>query len=321
MKKLIVATALLALLGSCKDEEPIIPVPGSTININLRPERNVLLLTGYNLTDNATLDLVQRRIRVEDEFDNRLNHISFLGSGSDFYNPMIDSILAQLSPVPTIQSYVVNGELPLPGSTDYKDLRKVLAAEALKKPVASVGHTVFRDDTSWVVSSKVEFFEDTLVQPDVFKIETYMIADIQAKYFLPPVDEDLKFMNEKNVVANTPFQSNWAKNIPNRDTTAFIVANGDPIFHQYLFMGNSNPKDAFGTSLSSYWPFAGNFTKGDIIGTSSTPIYHHFPKLKAKEFDYERKISFVTVIWAFNPMTNVYDYVNSYMSSEQYTDE
>lgn len=318
MKKLLIASMLLAFLAGCKDDDPIITEPGSTLNINLRQEQNSLLFTGYQLKNNQTLPLVQKRIRLEGEFGNRLNHISFLPSSSDFYSPIGDSILNQGIP-PSFPYFMLNG-LPVVDVNDYTSLRKSVALSVFEKPIASVGHVVFRDDTSWVVSSKVEFFEDTLVQPEAIKIETYMLANIEAKLFLPPVNEDYKFNNEKNVVTNNPLASTWAKNIPNKDTTGFLVNIGDPIVNEYLLVGNSNPKDGFGTPLSEYWPFSGNYTEGDIIGTNSTPIRHHFPKLKAKDFAFDRKVSFVTVIWAYNPLTNVYDYVNSYSTGKFYTD-
>ncbi len=323
MKKLLIASLFLAFVSSCKEDPVVITTPGSTEGIMLMPKQNSLLFTGYkfNVTmfANTSVTATSALIRegLEGEYTTQLNHISFPDKSSLLYNPMSDSLLALFAPTPfpymALNPYTVFNPInPL-------TVAAAIETEIAKKPLASVGHVVYKDDTSWVVSCKVKFFDDTIVQPNAILIETYMLADIEAKEF-GAKGFDLRFSPQNDLIYNSDSASYWDIDVPNIDTTKFHVKVGDPVSHKYIFLKNNNPTNPYGTPLSKYWPFAGDFHEGDIIGTSDTKILHHFPKLKKGEFNYDRKVRFVTVIWALNPMTNVYDYVNSYQSNTTYKD-
>ncbi len=323
MKKLLIASLFLAFVSSCKDDPKVTTDPLSTASINLLPKQNALLFTGYQLkptmNGNTQVAVNSALIRdvLEGEYQDRLNHISFTDNSSLLYNSMSDSILAFFAtphsfPYMAIDPSIVYSP-PMP--TIASDIELAIA----KKPLASVGHVVSRDDSSWVVSCKVKFFEDTLVQPNAILIETYMLADVKARTF-GAQNLDLRFPPMKDLINTTDSASFWDLDVPNIDTTRLYIKKGDPIDHKYIFVANSNPKNAYGTPVSSYWPFSGDFHEGDIIGTDDTKIHHHFTKLEKDEFNYDRKVRFVTVVWALNPMTNVYDYVNSYSSNTTYKD-
>ncbi len=286
------------------------------------PKQNALLFTGYSLkptvNGNTQVGANSALIReaLEGEYNTQLNHISFTDNTSLFYNPLSDSLLQFFAPraIPfmAIDPAVVYSP---PTPTLASDIEVAIA----KKPLASVGHVVSKDDTSWVVSCKVKFFDDTLVQPNAMLIATYMLADIDARTF-GAKNLDLRFSPAKDFISNTDSASFWDIDVPNMDTTKYYIRKGDPISHKYIFMQSNNQENVYGTPISSYWPFAGDFHEGDIIGTNDTKIHHHFAKLEKDEFDYDRRVRFLTVVWAFNPMTNVYDYVNSYMSNTTYKD-
>lgn len=326
MKKLLIATLFLAFVSSCKEDPKVIVTPGSTEGIMLMPKKNALLFTGYkfNITMFANTSIAATsalyREGLEGEYTTQLNHISFPGKTSLFYNPMSDSLMvlfgSPVFPYMALNPMIVFGPNP---PINPLTVAAAIETDIAKKPLASVGHVVYKDDTSWVVSCKVKFFEDTIVQPNAILIETYMLADIDAKEF-GAKNIDLRFSPQNDLIYNSDSSSFWDVDVPNMDTTKFLVKVGDPVAHKYIFLKNNNPKNAYGTPLSSYWPFAGDFHEGDIIGTSDTKIHHHFPKLKKGEFNYDRKVRFLTVVWALNPMTNVYDYVNSYQSNSTYKD-
>src|SRR5690606_16548408 len=130
--------------------------------------------------------------------------------------------------------------------------------------------------------------------------------------------DDLRFMAANNVIKNTDSASFWDLEQYALDSSRVIIKKGDPVYHSHIFLTNSNRENILGTPLASYWSFAGDFHEGDIIGTEDTPIRHHLPKLEKGEFDYDRKLRFVTVIWIFNPMTGMYEYANSYSTGKQY---
>lgn len=324
MKKLLIASLFLAFVSSCDEETPIVTEPGSTEGITLLPKKNALLITGYKFNTtmfantSVTANSALYRETFEGEFTDRINHISFPDNSSLYYNPLSDSLLTNFGPTP-FPYMALNPSLVFPPPLNPITIYPAIETEIAKKPLASVGHVVFKDDTSWVVSCKVKFFDDTLVQPNAIRIETYMLADIEAKEF-GAQGFDLRFSPQNDLIYNSDSSSYWDIDVPNIDSTKFHVEVGDPVSHKYIFVKNSNPANPYGTPLSTYWPFAGDFHEGDIIGTRDTEIHHHFAKLEKGEFNFDRKVRFLTVVWALNPITSVYDYVNSYQSNTTYRD-
>lgn len=320
MKKLLIATLFLAVIGSCKEDDPIVVISGSTAGITLKAQKNALLISGYDVTQQGSL--LQARINAiaELEFKDRLDLISFTPKNAPFYNSMSDSLLNIIGPPFPAGNpfyFFLNGTQLTSASP--LTITDDVEAELTGRPLASVGHVVYKDDSSWVVSSKVQFFDDTLVQPNTVRIETYMLADVDARVF-GVQGLDWRFTQIQDQVLNTDSMSFWDFDQYNIDSSAKSITKGTGIEHLNLFMANSNAENEFGVPVADYWPFAGDFHDGDIIGTDATPIHHHFTKLESDEFDYDRRVKFLTVIWIFNPFTNIYDYVNSYSNGKTYKD-
>lgn len=313
MKKLLIAALCIIAVSACKEDEPVVSNGYPTDGLTLEPKKNALLMMGYkfNLTPTAASHVI--RAYSEHEYKGRVNHLSLVTDAAEpFYNPLTDSLLNYFQS-PTWPYFVVNDEIldatnPLP---------EELEMELTGKPVVSLKHVVSQNDTSWVVDTKIKFFEDTLVQPNAILIETYMAADIRARVF-GSQGMDLRFTATKDLIKNTDSASFWDLNLYSEDSSSVIIKKEDPVYHNYIFLENNNPDNILGTPLSEYWSFSGDYHEGDIIGTADTPIRHHFKKPEKGEFTFDRKLRFVTVIWIFDPVSSTYKYLNSYSTGNTY---
>ncbi len=309
MKKLCFLFVGLAFLASCDEDDDKNSGPYTTDSLVLKAEKNALLMQGYNFNLNVSVGFDIARHVMEDVYGRNLNHVSFLDQGAgNFYYDKVDTILNNFQ-TPTFPYFYLNGL-----SSNIGTLQLEIEDAITGRPLASVANVVSSNDTAWVVDCKVKFFMDTL-SSGIF-IETYMLADIQAANYDPL--EDLRFTELPGFVANDDFSSKWAASIPNIDTTKSIFNQGETVVHRYIAQANFNTSSAWGTSMGEYSPFGGEFANGDVYGTRHTPIRHHFLKPKAGEFDYNRKVRFLTVVWILNPFSNSMEYVNSYMNNSTY---
>ncbi len=317
MKKLLIASLSLVIVSSCKKDDPVAPVDPVN-NIVLKEEFNALSLMGTVLHTSIGANNQIASMSAESEFKQNLNHMTFVGDKtSPFYNPLIDTLMAYYgNPQPPY--YIVN-DIQIPPGGFPLGVYDEIEMSLMNSPIASVGHVVQSDDTSWVIDSKVKFWVDTTVQPEVFMIETYLLEDIQARNFTTQ-NLDLRFPAVKDFILNPPTDSvsYWDIDLYNSDSSAYVVRKGQKAVNQYLCTLNANKKNFFGTPLSTYWPFAGDFHKGDIIGTPDTRIRVHLAKTEKGEYDFNRKVSFITVLWMWDAVNGRYDYVNSYSSETRY---
>lgn len=317
MKKLLFAILSTGLvMTSCKDDSVVEPSGYPTDNLTIQKEQKALTFTTQTFSINTTLTINTFRLAASYEVRNDAYHMAFVTDPSaSLYRPIADSLMLyfgfnKMDPT----EIFINGEsVPLDPMTlemDYEDA-------TMGKPVLGLAHAVSENDTAYVIDTKVEFYKDTLVQSEGLMIETYMVGDIPARKF-GATGEDFRFQAIKNYIVNTDSASIWDVNVPNLDSSGTIFKKGTTVQNQNVFLANANEENEFGTPLSEYWLFGGDFHEADIIGTADTPIRHFIPKLGEDEFGYERKVKFITVVWIFDPMTNSYTYLNSYSSNKFY---
>ncbi len=300
MKKLFTLGLIAFSILACKEDPPPVADTYPTDGLPLEEKTRAMLIVGYEPTSPASISYDILRKINEDVYGKSLNNISLV-SGGLLGNPLAGLLAANFGS-PAAPYALLNGEQAfMPELVD--EIEDVLE----EKPLLSVAHKVSSNDTAWIVDSKVKFFKDTLTA-GIF-IETYMLAKIEARQYDMV---DLRIPEVKDFIKNTDEASVWQQDIPNIDSSSFVVKNGDIYNHNYILLSNFNESDPFGTQLGEYWPFGGEFIEGDVIGTRDTPIRHHFLKPEEGDFDFDFKPQFITVVWMVNPFTSAYDYVNSY---------
>ena len=320
MKKILLLSTVIALsLSSCKEDEPVIASKYATDGLPLPQEQNALLMVGTNLQNPANGLNETVRLIAEDEYLGRINTIQMLNSNTTkYYETYADSIMMNFqSPSPPY--YVVNGEsVPV----DLSELLSAYKIATRKKPLLAVSHKVTQNDTAWIVNHKIKFFMDTIY--DQFFIDTYMLAKLKAQTYNSGEPEmvNLRIQNFPGLIVNppVPMESQWDIDVPNMDSSKVLVKEGDPFYHQNLFIDKYDSTSTWGPQLGSYWPFGGEFYAGDVIGTEDTPIMQYFLKDNSMaEIFGAYDIQFMSVVWVRNPLTGSIEHVNSYTSDATFT--
>lgn len=306
--------ALLALsvlsLAACKDDPAPTASSYPTDGLALPQVKNAMALTSYLPTAGVATQIPS--LIFKDAYQENFNYVNVVNNPtSPFYSPIADSITFN-QPLQAPPSFYLNDQ-----SADLLNIPA--AAEAIdvalkKKPVASVNHKVTITDTAWVVDSKVKFWKDTA--NNGFRIATYMVASVKAAMY-PNVN--LLLNPSTGVIKTENDMSIWETAIPSLDSTSNVVSPGDIFYHQNILVKNFNEESAWGFPFTEYTPFGESFSAGDVIGTSTTPIRHYFPKPDSKidgafEPDFEFTPAFITVIWCQNADTYKYEYINCVMT-------
>lgn len=309
MKKLLLIGLISTTFFACdKDDEVPATIVYTTDGLPLPMEKKALLLMGYSSGSAATINYEIFRQLSEAEYGAKLNHLSLgIVEGNIFYSPEADTIRTNFLSL-TPPSFVVDFE-EVSGAEVFDAIESSISTA----PLLSVAHKVSENDTAWIVDNKVKFFQDT--SSAGIYIETYMLGRIRAKTY--EGDVNLNVAEVADLTSRKDSASFWATDVMSLDSTKNVISSGDEYYHQWVLMRGFNPKSAWGKQLGSYWPFGGEFFRGDVIGTRDTPIRHHFlkePKLDGDdvEIPYDFEPQFITVVWALNPFTSAYEYVNSY---------
>lgn len=293
---------------SCKDDDEPTVNTFPTESISLSPETNSLIMLEYSSTSSqaAQSDLI--RANLESQFPVNIVHFSLPSNTADpLYSNWADSLSDHFGGKPAF-TFLLNGSA--------KTIAEVQASvDAISdnvntKPLLSVGHKSFTNDTSWVVDVKVGFFKDT-VSPFLY-IETYFLADIVATSYDGGA-LDLKLRPNSALVSNVGETTEWLKDTWSLDTTTLLFPAASAYVHKRVFLGNYNSENVFGTNLSTYSKFGAEFFNGDNIGLRQNPIRHYFLKSDYDHLDFTFTPRFVTVVWNYDFIDQEYEYVNSYM--------
>lgn len=314
MKKMLALFSALALLSACEDE----PVEDSgpsypTNNLVLTAEGNSMLTVPYAPSSPSVIGPELLRLVAKDYFKGRLTHMALDSDpNSPLFSAIADTLVDSLS-VGSIPSLMLNGQMTMPSLDIIEDIESF----NMRKPVASVAHKVTKNDTAWLVDSKVKFWKDT--SSSGFQIETYMMVTAPAiDYIAKGIDLQLPAVN--GYIVNEDSVSKWTTAVPNIDSSGSVTQEGDTYMHYSVLQekGSRDVPGVFGQPLSEYTPFV-DFFENDVIGTRTTPIRHYFLRpgnddTPNDDIDYQFTPGFLTVIWYKDPMTMTYTYVNSYYS-------
>jgi len=317
MKKYLAILTLVPLLWACEEDGNggnNGPSGYPTDNLDPEEEKPALLFFNYDPSSGASAGLEITRLILEDNFQNELNHLSFvLDPNSPLYSDKSDS-LAQLLGPSFAPSFFLNGTSVMPGLNLIVDIEDAV----MRRPVASVEHAVTRTDTAWLVDAKVKFWRDTLGAG--FRIATYFLANVDAANY-STLGLDLRMGEVQNFIAQGDSLSTWITDVPNLDSTRNVTSNGEVYVHPFVLVDNFWPLSFLGRELGSFTPFGFQFNENDIIGTRSTPIrsYFLYPEEMEDpdEMAYAFEPAFLTVIWFQNPATGNVSYINSFLSTSR----
>lgn len=319
MKKILLFSTLIAAVIACKpSDDPIIEKTYPTDGLPLEEQKNVLVLTGIDSENSVSALFEYFRLQNEDEYKGDLNTMSFLTTPyGNLFSSYADSIMMNFQS-PFAPYFVVNGQ-----EVFFSELDTEIKRASRQKPLLAVAHAVSSNDTAWIVDNKVKFFNDTT--SDDINIDTYMLIKLKAREYKvnSSVTIDLKMMEQKDLIKNPalplPRESQWDLNVVSKDSSKTLVSKGSSYYYDNILLEKFDSVNVWGTSIGSYWPFNGEFYKGDIIGTKDTPIRHYFKKpaeMTTEEQPFEYDIKFLTIVWVRNPSTGSYEYVNSYSTGK-----
>lgn len=319
MKKILLFSALVTMLASCGEDDPKSVVntgPSTPVQ-----EYNALLLMGSDITNPSSATYEEARIQALDVYGDRLNTLHMVSGIA--YPAYADSIMMNFQSPASPYFVLGNTEVfPL-------DLISETKIALREKPLLALSNKVTQNDTAWVIDHKVKFFMDT-VTTDIY-IDTYMLGRSKArKYSTNKIGTtyDIRMAATQKLIKNPavplPPESQWDKNIVSDDLTKILVNKGESFYYENQFVDKFDSTSAWGFSLGNYWPFGGEFFKGDIIGTNDTPIRHYFKKfnsLNAASPDYvtNTEYTFMSIVWMRDPVTGSFVYVNSYMNPTVFT--
>lgn len=307
-KSVLFSLACLFFVVSCKDDEPTSSSSYPTDGLTLSTTSDALLMINYT-QGNPQAALYQLQAMVsERKFGNELNHVTLVNQMGFMYSAAADSILSKFmaAGAPSFLLNDVSGDIAM--------IDDEIESELLDKPFVSVAHKATANDTAWLVDVKVQMQDDSTTN-GVF-VESYLLADIQAKVFDSLGVVDLRMAAQAPLIVNDNEKSTWGAAWP-QDSAVQYVQPGDNYFHSNVLLENFSKLSIWGTNLGIYNPFGIEYQRNDIVGTRFTPIRHYFLKPKARDisFDFDFKPKFLTVVWFYDELTDQYTYINSYMST------
>ncbi|WP_421753705.1 hypothetical protein [Croceimicrobium sp.] len=306
MKRIALFGLALLTLASCEDDPVVKTNTYPTDNLALPQVRSSLILSSYSPSFGYIAEIP--RLLLSDQYGSELTFMNVVtDANSEFYSAIADSITFN-QPLEAAPSFYLNDE-----TVDMASLLTDIEPALAKKPIATVNHKVTVTDTAWVVDSKVRFWVDTMNRG--FRIATYMTLSAKAANY-PTAGLDLRVNAAPGTVISNGDLSVWDQNLQSLDSSGTVTTKGDPFYHSNVLVRNFNPESAWGFSFEEYSPFGQSFSKGDIIGTKTTPIRHYFPTPNsgldgAIDVDFEFTPGFLTVIWCENSETAKYEYINS----------
>ncbi len=310
MKKILLLAAVSLALFSCEDKDP--PMTGGpnypTDNLNLDRKRTSLLMQGFSTTSTLSASLQVAAKVMESRFGDSLNHIALSNDPMDFfYREQSDTIHSNFMS-PMLPYFIAdNEEAPL------EEVEMAIRMELMEKPIMAVNHKVSTNDTAHVIDVKVQFYDDTL-SSGIF-VETYLLGKVPAEVYGTGANEtDLRIGAAGNFIKNTDLKSFWDTDFPNYDSTGNVITKGQAYFHDNIVIDQFANSHTYGTRLSDYWSFGGQYTEGDVIGTEFTPIRHYFLKSAINKKKYPVNPKFLTVVWILNSQTQQYMHLTSVMT-------
>lgn len=322
MKKILLFSALLAILGSCGEDDPKPVVDSGPAT----PEEkyNVLLFQGSDIQNSASALLEEARIQALDVYGNRLNTLHIVSTPiGPLYEADGDTIMMNFQS-PPFPFLVVGNEDVFP-----TDLINKVKVALRQKPLLAVTNKVSQNDTAWIIDHKVKFFMDTITT-DIY-IDTYMLGSSKARKYatdIAGVSMDIRMAATEKLISNPqnikPAESQWDKNILNEDLSTILVNKGETFYYENQFLAKFDSTGTFGYALGDYWPFGGEFYDGDIIGTNDTPIRHYirkFTSANAASPDYvmNTKLRFMSVVWVRDNATGSFVVANSFVNTSTFS--
>jgi hypothetical protein len=284
-----------------------------TDNLTLRDEKKVLVLNNYAPFSGISISNRIFEIVADNEFGDDLHWINIVTPPNPLSSqPSVD--LAAEFGLGTPNDLSLNGIPYSIGATFFEDIAMRLENG---RAIASVAHKVTKNDTAWLIDSKVKFWKDT-VAANRFKIETYFLADVPA-YNYSSIGIDFRMANVTDVIDRADSISSWIISIPSVDSSSQVIRPGDEFVHTNVMFDKATPDSLYGNPIATYTPFGLQFFENDVIGTRSTPIRHSFLRpnnddITSNDIEFIYTPIFLTVIWSEDPLTGAVDYINSFMS-------
>ncbi|WP_417610573.1 hypothetical protein [Owenweeksia hongkongensis] len=322
MKKILLFSALIAILSSCGEEDPIPTVDSGPATP--QEKYNVLLMMGSDIQNPGSAVYEEARIQALDEYSGSINTLHMVSTAvGGLYEPDGDSIMMNFQS-PTAPFFVLDDE-----EVFSADLVNKTKFALRKKPLLAVTNQVSQNDTAWIIDHKVKFFMDTLTS-DIY-IDTYMLGKSKARSYtteIPGMTLDLRMAASQDLIKHPPLplphESQWDKDVLTENEKRVLVKKGTTFFYENQFLAKFDSTGTWGYPLGDYWPFGGEYYKGDIIGTDDTPIRQYIRKFKSKNAaspDYvsSTKYTFMSIVWVRDPLTGSFVHANSYINSATFT--
>jgi len=309
MKKFSAFTLLLLALAACdNDDDDNDDGPTGNNSITVAEESRVLLFTGLDNTNEASVTFQDVMLKSRDAYPGLVNNISLVDSSlSDLGQAIADSVILAFGFGQPPYFRLNNLESDAAGVlTDPFTL-------TARKPIVSLNQNITTNDSAWMVDIKVKFFKDTAKAK--FRIQTYLVGNVTAEAN-PGLGYDVTQDGSTLVVTNGD-KTVWNYDVKNVDSTLTLVTKGSDYVHQHILLDYFNVTP-MGKPLDSYWPFGEDYIANDVIGTKDTPILHYFlkpdqPFTTYPQYDFVPE--FVTVLWLQDPMTGSWLYINSVQST------
>lgn len=320
MKKILLFSTLITILASCGEDDPIPAVDSGPATP--QEQYNPLLMMGSDIKNPVSAANEAARLQTIHEYPGRLNTLHMVtGPVGPLYDTDGDSIMMNFqSP---ISPYLV--------LDDAEVLLTELTTETKfalrKKPFLAVTNKVSQNDTAWIIDHKVKFFMDSITN-DVY-IDTYMLGSSKARQYETglPAPFDIRMAATPKLINNpgtpVPLESQWDLDVISIDSSTVLAAKGSPFYYNNQFLAKFDSTGTWGYPLGDYWPFGGEFYKGDIIGTDDTPIRHYIGKFSSEntqspDYAANTELRFMSIVWVRDPLSGSFVHANSYISSSTF---
>lgn len=317
MKKILLFGALISVIASCGKDDPKTVVDSGPAT----PEQtyNALLLMGSTTQNPTSAEFEAARLQALDVYGDRINTLHMISTpAGPIYEADGDTIMLNFQS-PGSPYFVLGNQSLLPS-----ELISNMKTALREKPLVGLSSKVTQNDTAWIIDNKVKFFMDTITS-EIY-IDTYMLGKSAARKYtsdVPGTPFDIRMTAGQKLIKNPPLplplESQWDKNVLSEDLSKILVNKGETFIYENQFLAKFDSTGTWGYFLGDYWPFGGEFYKGDIIGTNDTPIRHYFRKFRSENTaspDYytNTEFTFMSIVWVRDPLTGSFVYANSFVN-------
>ncbi len=227
-----------------------------------------IINSGDVLTKSVTAESVLRYAQLYERAD-RLFLIHIPSEGTDLHDMAYNRLEMLFPPLMSPTDFYLNEEVFQPASPENISFYESL--EPTETAIAGVNHLARVRGDSVIVNARVEFFNS--INRRQFYVASYLCAELPAENFEPGV-ADFTVPAINNFLSNADDASIFINDFPN--DSLIIFETNEAYVHRYVVVGE--PQTVLGVALEDVNLFGREFSAGDVLGTTQTPIRMALPK-------------------------------------------